>query len=51
MHVYAEIRGDRRCLHRLTPITGKDAKRYCGDRCRGAAKQARFRENDPRLPE
>ncbi len=43
------VQGVRTCLHCMTPLSpaGNDRKRFCGQRCRNAAKQKRFRENNP----
>lgn len=44
-----QLQGVRSCLHCMTPLppSGNDRKRFCGERCRNAAKQKRFRENNP----
>lgn len=45
----AGVREERICLNCLSPL-GEDAdprKRYCTDACRNAAKQKRFRQNNP----
>jgi len=44
-----QLQGMRTCLHCMAPLTptGNDRKRFCGERCRNAAKQKRFRENNP----
>lgn len=45
----AEVTGQRICLHclRSLPNDASKQKRYCGELCRQAAKQKRFRERHP----
>lgn len=43
-----QLKGVRTCLHCMAPLlAGNERKRFCGSRCRNAAKQKRFRENNP----
>lgn len=45
---WQQMQGVRTCLHCMAPLTpGNDRKRFCGEKCRNAAKQKRFRENNP----
>jgi hypothetical protein len=49
LHAWSRMRGERRCLQCLEPLAADaDPRRqFCGDRCRNAAKQRRFRERNP----
>lgn len=46
---WARIRGDRRCQHCFAalPADADQRRLYCGERCRGAAKQRRWRKQNP----
>src|SRR5262249_20832855 len=45
---WAQIHKERRCLNCFKPLSSPDErKRFCGDKCRNAAKQRRFRERNP----
>jgi hypothetical protein len=45
---WAELHDERRCLNCFTPLPEPvERKRFCGDKCRNAAKQRRFRERNP----
>ena len=46
---WSEISGERCCLNCLSVLDtdGSSARRYCGERCRNAAKQRRFRKRNP----
>jgi hypothetical protein len=46
---WAAVRGERRCLNCAAPLPsdGAPGRRFCGDRCRNAAKQRRHRERNP----
>jgi len=45
----SELLGERRCLNCFAalPTTAGEHKRFCGERCRNAAKQRRYRERNP----
>lgn len=49
LFAWSEISGERRCLNCLSVLDadGSSARRYCGERCRNAAKQRRFRKRNP----
>jgi hypothetical protein len=49
LQTWARLHGERRCLHCLQPLPNDaDAgRRYCGERCRNAARQRRFRQQNP----
>jgi hypothetical protein len=46
---WASLKALRICLHCLAPLPAgtDDKRRYCGESCRNAARQRRFRENRP----
>lgn len=46
---WSTLNSERRCLHCLAMLSGESdhRKRYCDERCRNAAKQKRFREQNP----
>jgi hypothetical protein len=45
---WAELHDERRCLNCFAPLAeGVERKRFCGEKCRNAAKQRRFRERNP----
>jgi len=49
LECWSTVRGERQCLncHRALPGEADDRKRFCGEKCRNAAKQRRFRERNP----
>jgi hypothetical protein len=50
--VWGQIRGERRCLNCSVMLpSGNERKRFCGDKCRNAARQRRFRERNPEAVE
>jgi hypothetical protein len=53
LEAWAEIRGERRCLNcfQALPDGADGRKRFCGDRCRNAARQRRLRERNPEAVE
>jgi hypothetical protein len=53
LEVWARVHGERCCLNCFVPIPdGADGrKRFCGDKCRNAAKQRRHRERSPQAAE
>lgn len=45
---WAEVRGEKRCLNCYAELpAGNERKRFCGEKCRSAARQRRFRERNP----
>lgn len=45
---WAELHEERCCLNCFAPLAESDVrKRFCGEKCRNAAKQRRFRERNP----
>lgn len=50
---WAKVRGDRCCANCLEPLPSgaSEQRRFCGDRCRNAAKQRRFRQRNPEAAE
>ena len=52
LEAWSKVRGDRRCLNCFAALgTGNERKRFCGDKCRNAARQRRFRERNPEAVE
>jgi len=52
LRVWGEIRGERRCLNCSVMLpSGNDRRRFCGEKCRNAARQRRFRERNPQAVE
>jgi hypothetical protein len=53
LEAWTEIRGERRCLNCFQPLPdgADERKRFCGDRCRNAARQRRLRERNPEAVE
>ena len=52
LEVWSEIRGERRCLNCSVMLpSGNDRKRFCGEKCRNAARQRRYRERNPEAVE
>lgn len=49
LQAWADLNGEKRCLNCHGPISPpvNDRKRFCGEKCRNAAKQRRFRERNP----
>lgn len=49
LQAWSKINGERRCLNCFTILdtSGSPTRRYCGVRCRNAAKQRRFRKGNP----
>ena len=49
LECWAELRGERRCLNCFVALQQEadDRKRFCGEKCRNAAKQRRHRERNP----
>lgn len=50
---WANVRGERCCANCLEalPSEASGLRRFCGERCRNAAKQRRFRERNPEAAE
>jgi predicted nucleic acid-binding Zn ribbon protein len=53
LQAWADLNGEKRCLNCHGPISPpvNDRKRFCGEKCRNAAKQRRFRERNPEAAE
>ena len=53
LKTWADLKGERRCLNCYGPISPPvtERKRFCGDKCRNAAKQRRYRERNPEAAE
>jgi hypothetical protein len=52
LNAWGELRGERRCLNCLATLTnGHERKRFCGEKCRSAARQRRYRERNPEAVE
>ena len=49
LETWSRVRGQRCCFNCFVPIAddAHDRKRFCGEKCRRAAKQRRFRERNP----
>ena len=49
LQAWGRVQGERRCLNCHTPLPpGNDRKQFCGDRCRNATRQRRFRDQNPK---
>jgi hypothetical protein len=53
LKAWALLHGEKRCLNCHGPLSpaSNERKRFCGDKCRNAAKQRRFRERNPEAVE
>jgi hypothetical protein len=52
LEAWSKANGERRCLNCFATLpVGNDRKRFCGDKCRNAARQRRFRERNPEAVE
>jgi hypothetical protein len=49
LQAWARLSGGRLCANCLEPLSpsANDKKKFCGEKCRNAAKQRRFREQNP----
>jgi hypothetical protein len=53
LEAWADVTGERRCLNCFAVLSADadDRKRFCGQKCRNAAKQRRLRERNPEAVE
>lgn len=50
LFTWSEVQGEKRCLNCLTKLpldTSNGRKKFCGEKCRNASKQKRYRERNP----
>jgi hypothetical protein len=47
LECWAQLHNEHRCLNCFAPLAEGFERRFCGDKCRNAAKQRRFRERNP----
>jgi len=49
LKTWSDLSGERRCLNCFSPLAAdaNERQRFCGDKCRNAARQRRLRERNP----
>lgn len=47
LQAWSEVRGERLCMNCFAPLSGNERKKFCGEKCRNAMKQRRYKERNP----